>query len=260
MKHCINAKSSLLLLIISLILMSCGTSKFTQSVIDSRVKDKKAFVETTDGTIIEANDAKMKSPLFGKTTIELDNGVKIPIKDVVAYQTYAAYYRLSRLGFAPRFKKGLINMYFTQYQVQEWENVPGSQRSQMRTRTKTIYFMQKGDTTPLQNFSIDLTREYVKDYAPAMEFMNVFDNNRKKYRMWSWINTGAVIGGAILCAVSIDGQTQKVNEPVGYSGLALFTGGMINGFINKFRKGANGKNLELAIDTYNYQTVKKKQK
>ena len=140
-----------------------------------------------------------------------------------------------------------------------WEHDPKF-GSRARNRTRIIYYMQKGDQSPVELFTPDRTKEYVKDYAPAMEFVYVYDLTQKKVKMWSWINTGAVIGGAILCAASINSQTDKVNEPVGYTGLALFTGGMVNGFINKFMKAKNGQNLELAIDTYNYQTVKKKKK
>jgi hypothetical protein len=261
MKICTNAKSSLLLLIASLFLFSCGTSRFSQSVLDSREKDKKAFVETTDGKITEANEAKIKSPLFGKSTIELDGEVKIPTKEVVAYQNSTGYYRRVNGQFAPRFKKGLINMYSVTENYTEWEqsSAPGG-GSRMRNRVRIIYYMQKGDQSPVQRFSPNLTRDFVKDYAPAMEFMNVYDETQKKVKMWSWINTGAVIGGAILAATSYNSNTDQVNKPLGYTGLALLGGGLVNGVVNKIRKGKNSKNLELAIDTYNSQVARKKKK
>jgi hypothetical protein len=89
-----------------------------------------------------------------------------------------------------------------------------------------------------------------------MEYINVYEQTQKKARMWSWINTTAVIGGIFLATQGVDNNNQVT--PVGYASVGMFLGGFINGFVNKVRKGRNGKNLELAIDAYNYQTVKKK--
>ncbi len=250
-----NAKSYLIILVASFFLMSCGTSKFAQSVLDSREKDKKAFVETADGKIIEANEARIKNPLFGKSTIELDGEVKIPTKEVVAYQNNTGYYRRVQGQFAPRFKKGLINMYSITENYTEWDNSRGGQG--MRNRVRIVYYMQKGDQSPIQKFTPDITRDYVKDYAPAMEFINVYDKTQKKVRMWSWINTGAVLGSVILIAATPTRNSDV--SGVHYAGAGLFLGGLINGFVNKARRGKNVKNLELAIDEYNSQ-VKRKNK
>src|SRR5579875_1911805 len=104
--------SSLYVLLLSFTLFSCVTSKkFREDVTASRDKDKKSFVQTADGNTIEANDAVLRSPLFGKSTIELDNTTRIPTKEIVAYQNNSGYYRKIRGQFAPRVKKGSINMY-----------------------------------------------------------------------------------------------------------------------------------------------------
>ena len=258
MKHYLNAKSSLLLLILSVLIVSCGPSKFAMQVSDAREKDKKAFVETTDGKITEANEAKLKSPLFGKSTIELDGEVKIPTKEVIAYQNSTGYYRRVAGQFAPRFKKGLINMYSVTEHSTYWEHDPKF-GSRTRNRTRIIYYMQKGDQSPVELFTPDRTKEYVKDYAPAMEFVYVYDLTQKKVKMWSWINTTAVFGGLILAGVSASDGTGKVSAG-GYAGSALFLGGIINGFVNKSRRAKNAKNLELAIDEYNGQVNRKRRK
>lgn len=258
MKHYVNAKSSLLLLILSVLIVSCGPSKFAMQVSDAREKDKKAFVETTDGKITEANEAKLKSPLFGKSTIELDGEVKIPTKEVIAYQNSTGYYRRVAGQFAPRFKKGLINMYSVTEHSTYWEHDPKF-GSRARNRTRIIYYMQKGDQSPVELFTPDRTKEYVKDYAPAMEFVYVYDLTQKKVKMWSWINTTAVFGGLILAGVSAPTSTSKVSAG-GYAGGALFLGGIINGFVNKSRRAKNAKNLELAIDEYNGQVNRKRRK
>jgi hypothetical protein len=243
-----------------LFLSSCGVSKFAESTYEARDKDKKAFVQTIEGKIIEGNRATMKAPLFGKASIELDNETRIPLKEVVAYQDERAYYRNIRFGWAPRVKKGLINMYSLTSQVTEWDNMGGAGRSGFRTRNRTVYYLQKGDAAEPVIFSPSVTKEFVKDHAPSMEFINVYDETQKKVRMWSWINTTAVIGGVILAGTSIDNNTNKMNEAQGYPGIALLTGGLVNGLVNKLRRMNNAKNLELAIDTYNYQTVKKKKR
>jgi hypothetical protein len=230
-----------------LFLSSCGVSKFYNNTYEARDKDKKAFVQTTDGKIIEGDQAIMKTPLFGKAIIEIDRETKIPLSEVVAYQNDRAYYRNIRLGWAPRIKKGLINMYALTSQVTEWDNTGGiGMNSGFRSRSRTVYYLQKGDEAQPLVFSPAVTKE--------------FDETQKKVRMWSWINTTAVIGGVILATTSIDNSTNKMNEAQGYSGIALLTGGLVNGLVNKLRRTSNARNLELAIDTYNYQTVKKKRR
>lgn len=79
--------------------------KFQEDTSMARDKDKKAFVETVDGTITEANEAVVRTPFLGKSTIELDKNTKIPVKEVVAYQNSNAYYRKVQGQFAPRIKK-----------------------------------------------------------------------------------------------------------------------------------------------------------
>jgi hypothetical protein len=251
--------SSLVLLLTSLFLFSCvGMKKFQEDTYASRDKDKQSFVQTTDGKVLEANEAVLRSPLFGKSTIQLDGETKIPVKEVEAYQDKAAYYKRINGQFAPRFKKGLINMYRGTESYTEFES-PSSfngGRSTMRTKNRAVYYIQKGADGAVNRFDPQLVKEYVQDYAPAMEYINVYEQTQKKARMWSWINTTAVLGGIFLATQGIDNNNQVT--PVGYASVGLFFGGFINGFVNKVRKGRNGKNLELAIDAYNYQTVKKK--
>lgn len=251
--------SSLALLLVSLLLFSCsGMKKFQEDTYAARDKDKQSFVQTTDGKIIEANEAVLRSPLFGKSTIELDKETRIPVKEVVAYQNKAAYYRRISGQFAPRFKKGLINMYVGTETYTEFEG-PSSfnnGRGNMRTKSRPVYYIQKGDDGAVNRFAPQLVKEYVQDYAPAMEYILVYDETQKKVKLWSWINTTAVIGGMLLATQGLDNNNNVT--ATGYAGVGLFLGGLVNGVVNKIRKGKNAKNLELAIDSYNYQTKKKK--
>jgi len=238
---------------------SCGSVQhFHQDMYVSRDADKKSFVEKKDGTVIEADEARLRMPLFRKAVVELDQNTKIPVKEIEAYQNSEAYYRKIQGQFAPRIKKGLINMYLTQQTYQEWDAGPmGTNR--MHTRTQIVYYLQKGDSAATEKFSPNVTRNYVQGYAPAMEFINVYDENKKKYKVWSYINTAATFGGlALLAAKGIDKNDNVTTA--GYVGKGLFFGGLINGFVNKIHKARNYKNLELAIDTYNGQVIKKNRK
>lgn len=247
--------SSLSLLMVSMFLVSCiGVSRFSESTYAARDKDRKAFVQTKDGTITEADEVKLRSPLLGKSTLQLDGDVRIPVKDVLAYQNNTAYYRSINGQFAPRITKGLINVYMTQQSYTEFSTAP-SGRSTTSTRTRYYYWLQKGDDAQTALFSPDLTEEYVKDYTPAMDYIDVFRQTQKKARTWSWINTGAVIGGIFLATQGV--KNDQVNA-AGYAGTSMFLGGLLNGFVNKFRKAKNYKNLQLAIDEYNGQVTRKK--
>ncbi|MEJ7912072.1 MAG: hypothetical protein WKF70_02870, partial [Chitinophagaceae bacterium] len=245
--------SSLYLVIVSSLLFSCVASRgFRGDTALARDKDKKAFVQTTDGTVSEANETVLRTPFFKKSFIELDKSVRIPTKDVIAYQNGQAYFRRVAGQFAPRIKKGLINMYRTSETYQDYS--PGTSRagSGWSTRTRIVYHLQKGDNAAVEKFSPSVTKTYVQDYAPAKDFIDVYDATQKKVKTWSWINTGAVVGSFFMMAQGSKGSTLT---PVGAAGLGLFVGGLVNGVVNKVRKGRNFANLELAIDAYNGQQL-----
>lgn len=255
--------SSLILLTIIFFLTSCaGMRRMQENIVGSKEKEPKAFVEKTDGQIIQADEVKLRSPLFGKSTIELNQETKIPLKEVAAYQNEYAYFRKTPAGFAPRFKKGLINMYvgtqtYTEFQSPSTNGGFGG----TRTRTRYVYYIQKGNTGKVESFDPNIVESYVSDYAPAMEFMDVFRQTQKKASMWSIINTSAVFGGIILAATAGISKNSAGKEEVnalGYGGVGLFLGGIVNGFVNKIRKGKNYQNLEFAIDAYNGQVTRKK--
>jgi hypothetical protein len=239
--------------------MSCiGVRKFQEDIANSREPDKQSFVEKKDGTIVEANEAVLRTPLFGKATIELDKETKIPLKEIEAYQNKTGYYKSIRNQFAPRFKKGLINMYVTHESQQMYSPTTSANGamagSGWRTVNRTVYWIQKKGGN-LEEFKPQLVGEYVKDYQPASEFVLVYEANQKKVRMWSWINTVAVIGGALVAGSGVQGKEVSSHS---YVGVGFFLGGLANGFVNKLRRANNIRNLEAAIDTYNYQVVKKK--
>ena len=90
-----------------------------------------------------------------------------------------------------------------------------------------------------------------------MEYMDLFRHNQKKVRIWSLINTASVFGGLVPAGTLGSNNTTAGNTAV-IAGGGLFFGGLVNGFVNKIRKGKNYTNLQLAIDEYNYQVKRKK--
>jgi hypothetical protein len=254
--------SSSLLIVLSLSFFSCmSVQRLQQDTYNARNPDRKSFVEKKDGTVIEAEEAVLRTPLFGKSTIELDRNVKVPVKDIVAYQNNSAYYRRIDGQFGPRIKRGLINMYQTTETYQEYDANGmrlGITNRAYRTRTRTLYHLQKGDSAEVERFTPATTRNYVQNYAPAMEFINVYDASRRKARIMSVVNTTAVLGGILL--VMTNGIKEEKLTGAGYAGVGLTLGGFVNGFINKIGKARNYKNLELAIDAYNAQVVRKKRR
>jgi hypothetical protein len=243
---------------------SCASTRsFQYNPSQARDMDKKSFVQKTDGTVIEANEARLRMPLFGKSTVTLDGDQKIPVKEIVAYQNDKAYYHKVDHDFATRITKGLINVYqleqtYTEYSAGgmgpgygRYGNSPG-----MRTRTRILYYLQKGDSATVERFTPSLARTYVQNYAPAMEFMDLYDANQHKTRIWSVVNTTAVVGGLLL-TMTQGIRNDKVTS-AGYAGLGLFAGGLVSGVVNKVRRVRNVRNVQLAIDTYNAQVVKTK--
>ena len=89
--------SSLSFVIVCMLATSCvSVNRFSDTTYAARDKDRKAFVQTRDGVITEADEVKLRSPLIGRSTIQLDGDVKIPVKEVLAYQNGTAYYRSIR--------------------------------------------------------------------------------------------------------------------------------------------------------------------
>jgi hypothetical protein len=249
--------SSLSFVIVCMLATSCvSVSRFSDNTYAARDKDRKAFVQTKDGVITEADEVKLRSPLIGKSTIQLNGEEKIPVKEVLAYQNNTAYYRNINGQFAPRITKGLINMYRTSEMYTEFTTSPTG-RSGTRTRTREYYWLQKGDNAETVFFTPEVTEQYVKDYAPAMEYIDVFRHTQRKVRTWSIVNTASVFGGLVL-AGTFGSKNTSAGNAVGIGGAGLFVGGLVNGFVNKIRKGKNYKNLQLAIDEYNDQVKRKK--
>lgn len=256
--HC-GSRPVLLLLSGCFFLFSCGSVQhFQQDAYASRDADRKSFVQTKEGRIIEADEARLRTPLFKMSSIELDRNTRIPVNEIEAYQDNTAYYRRIEGRFAPRIKKGPINMYRSTEAYTETNMASGPQFGMTRTRYRPVYHLQKGDNAGTVRFGPDVIRGYVQDYAPAMEFMHLYDENRRKSKTWSYINTAVTLGGlGLLLAKGIDSKNEEVTT-AGYAGAGLFVGGIVSGFVNKFRKARNYKNLELAIDGYNSQVNFKK--
>ncbi len=258
---CLHARnSSFYLLIVCSSLISCvSTRGFHGETATARDRDRKAFVQTKDGTVTEANETVVRTPLFKQPFIELDKSVKIPTKDVVAYQNSQAYYRRIDLQFAPRIKKGLINMYKTVDIYQDYSGPSaGSGRGGGRsTKTRIVYHLQKGDDAAVERFSPAVAQTYVQDYAPSKELMETYAAKQKGIKVWSVVNTAAVVGGFLMMG---QGTQRDAFTPVAYAGVGLFVGGLVNGVVNKVRKRKNFSNIELAIDEYNRQLLKNRKR
>jgi hypothetical protein len=251
--------SSLYLLIASCSLFSCKSIHlFEGDTYAARDKDKQSFVQTKDGQVIQANEAVLHAPLIGRSTIKLDGDTSIPVKNVVAYQNREAYYMKIGGQFAPRIKKGLINMYRTTYL--ETTYTPASTSNGMQsgfsTHEREIFYLQKGDSSEVRKFTLKLVGQYVQDYAPAMEYMNKFKRTRNQVRLWSVVNISAMFGGLYLAALATNNSNKFTAG--GYASLGLCFGGVASGFVNRVRKIKNYKNVELAIDEYNYQEKRKR--
>ena len=174
----------------------------------------------------------------------------------MAYQNNTAYYRNINGQFAQRIQKGLINMYQSTQMYTEFSTSP-SGRSTTRTRVRYYYWLQKGDNAETVSFTPDATEQYVRDYAPAMEYMDPYHQTQRKVKTWSIINTASVFGGLVL-AGTLGANNTSASKAVGVGGVGLFLGGIVNGFVNKVRRAKNYKNLQLAIDEYNHQAKRKK--
>lgn len=252
--------SSSLLLLLCIIFTSCGAMRqVREDLYSSRDKERKNFVQTKDGQVYEVNEVVFRNPLFGKSTVEISPGNRIDTREIVAYQNNSAYYRRWGGQFLPRIKKGLVNMYVGREYYQDY-NAPmaGSNQSGWRTRSRTVYYLQKGDESPLALYSPAAVKEYVKDYPPAMEHITDYEQVRKKARKWSWINTSAVVGGFVLASTA--GIKEEKATAAGAVGLGLVVGGFGSGIANKIRKVKSGRHLELALDEYNRQGLKTKKK
>ena len=240
-------------LIVIVLLTSCGRARRMQADIrNSRDKDRGNFVQTEDGTIVEGESMKVKYPFFKKAYVEINKSEKVKLRDVVVLQNDEGYYRKINGQLAPRIKKGGINTYLTTRTVTEYEapNVSNNNRGRHRTRIVEIYYLQKSDSGAVKQMTPAVVNEMVSDYGPAKEFMDEYYRTQRKVRTWSWINTGAVVGGVVLMVTSSEDENGDL-DPQAYAGFGLFMGGLINGIVNKFRKGRNYRNLELAIDEYN---------
>ena len=246
------------------LLTSCGGQRRLQADIrNSRDKDRGNFIQTKDGEILEGESLKVKYPFFKKAYVEINKSEQVKLRDVEVLQNEEGYYRKINGQLAPRIKKGGINTYLTFKTVTEYE-APSTSNGNMarhRTRVVEIYYLQKTDSGVVKQMTPAVVNEFVSDYQPAKDFMDEYYRTQRKVRTWGWINTAAVVGGAVLMVTSggdggDDGQDEL--EPQAYVGFGLFMGGLINGVVNKFRKGRNFRNLELAIDEYNRGYNKKR--
>lgn len=248
-QHSLWISSSLILLMFS----SCIQMHSIQGDMrQARDKEKGNFVQTKDGAILTGDEIKRRFPLFKRQYVEMDNGARVQMRDVEILQDDRAYYRRVNSELIPRIDKGNINTYLTFRTTQSYNGpsgMGGSPGGSWNTQSRPVYFIQKSDSGAIMLMEPKRLNEMVADYQPALDFMNEYFETKHKARIWSVVNTAAFLGGIALAATSIreDGSI----KPIGFVGVGLTLGGLGNGFVNKFRKARNGRNMELAIDEYN---------
>jgi hypothetical protein len=259
-----QSASSLLLSLLSsltlmLILTSCaGVSKLHEDIHNSRDDKKGNFIQTKDGTVVQGDDLKIRYPFLKKAYVQINQQDKVNLRDVEVMQNDAGYYRMINGALAPRIKKGGINTFLT-YETRTTYSASPNGMGRTRTYTVPVYFLQKTDSGIVRRMSAPVVEEMVADYQPAMDFMDQYNETRRKARTWSWINTAAVIGGAVLMSSGVANYDGKATmKPQGYVGAGLFVGGIVSGVVNKVRKGNNYKNIELAIDEYNARSNRRR--
>jgi hypothetical protein len=248
-------------LLLLVVFSSCAASKrFREDVNASRDKERGNFIETFDGEVIEGDNLNVRYPFFKKPFVEINKQEVVKLKDVKVLQNNAGYYRNVNGQLAPRVKKGLLNMYMTTETYQEYQAPSGANTTgRWKTRVRYVYWIQKGAEGGITRFTPDALRGMISDYEPAMEYMNEYDRQMKKVRTWSWINTGAVIGGLVLAGAAGTDENNNVTA-AGYAGAGLFAGGLIYGIVNKVRRVKAYKNVELAFDEYNRQGLRNRKR
>jgi len=258
--------ASLLLSVISsltliLLFASCTTVHHVrEDVRKSRDEQKGNFIQTQDGTVIQGEELKVRYPFLKKAYVQINQQEKVNLREVEVMQNDEGYYRKINGQLAPRIQKGWINTFRT-YETRTTYTTSPNGMGRTRTYTVAVYYLQKTDSGIVRRKSPDVVEEMVADYQPALDFMDQYNETRRKARTWNWINTAAVFGGVFLMSTGINSyEGNTTMKPQGYAGAGLFVGGLVNGVVNKIRKANNYKNIDLAIDEYNAQVNRKKRR
>lgn len=251
------SKRNLFFGLVTLVLFSsCNKhySRFARSFKGGKEDSGQNFVITKDGNKINSSEVKEKSPLFSKSVLKLDDGTKVPVRDVMAYQNDAGYYaRLNNTGgLLKRVHKGTIDIY---EKVSVTYNAPTYRTNGIGmggwsgggSTTRIDYYLKKGlNGEPVAMFPSNGKEilSLVSDYAPSADLMMAFNKKRKQLQTISYINWGLIGGGLVMIFAS-------KSDAMMYTGGGLLFGGMVSGLVNIIRKGKNYNRMFDAITEYN---------
>ncbi len=255
-----SAGSVMLGMMAILFFSSCNKhyKQFTRTFGGGKEDNAQNFVVTREGKKVESEEVKEKAPLFSKSVLKLDDGSKIPVRNVVAYQNNEGYYaRLNdKGGLLKRVHKGKIDYYekiVTTYEQPQYRSFNGSQgiSSPGRTRSSTYYYLKKGvngDPVLLKPSNGSRIYDLVADYAPSAELMDKFVSKRRQLRVISYVNWAAFTGGFVLAVTTKGSNPGRENLAGG-----LMLGGMLSGIVNLTRKAKNNNRMLDALTEYNLQ-------
>lgn len=241
-------------MVASLFLFSCvSLPKYGNNIRGSRDTARNFFIVMKDSTVHEVGKLVFHRPLFRRWTVDISDTERVYFRDVAAYQNKRGYFHRVGAGeFAPRIKKGPVNLYRSIEMVQELVTGTGW-AGMLNMRLRFRYYLQKGDYGAVKPFKAKLLKEYVQDYPPALNHIKAYERKKRNIRHWSLANTGAVLGGMTVSVMGLATVESRAANVKGYIGFGLLTGGVVSGLVNKVRKLRVHKPLEHALDTYNSQ-------
>jgi hypothetical protein len=142
--------------------------------------DERNYVVLHDGSRVIGSEIKKKSPLFGKTSIIIDDQ-KFPVKDVRGYMSEGMYWKNhGSHGFMRRLVHGKLNVYQETYQVSETST---STNGMMRTTSRTRYrhYVERGENGPLTLIANQKDiRKAVEGCPLAVEMANLPDRKIRR--------------------------------------------------------------------------------
>jgi hypothetical protein len=214
------------------------------------------FVVTRDGNKINSDEVKERSPLFSKSILKLDDGTKIPVKEVVAYQNGEGYFaRLNNTGgLLKRVHKGSLDIY---QKISVTYNAPTYSTNSIGmgrwsgggSTTKVAYYLKKGvngEAVLMHGSNGRKIFDLVSDHTPSAELMERFNKKRKQLTTISYINWAGAAGGLVMIFAA-----RGPGSGTATAGGGLLFGSMISGLVNMIRKGNNYNRMFEAIAEYN---------
>jgi hypothetical protein len=222
-------------------------------------KSRPYFILKDDSTTLPCKDIKLNlTTVFGKltekSTITVDDTLKISAKEVLGFQANGGYHTWSSdyKGYIPRLIFGPISKYTGRtLQVSTSTNNAGGVRSS--TSYSYTSYLQKGDGS-LISYNVKNLYSLVSDYAPAMEILDDYFFREKQTRKRRRINNIIAFGGLGLSMLGAGSDS----EPMMYGGLGVFTTGVVLGFRNRKMSEGNDELVDMALIEYNKPRKKRK--